>query len=390
MFNKDKIIEEIGLKTSPSNSTIAVAMSGGVDSSVTAAILAECGYKVLGLSMHLYEHKVTVNKKRTCCAGLDISDARTVADKLKIPHYVLNYSNKFKEKVISDFADSYLKGETPIPCVKCNQTVKFEDMFEFAKKLGADALATGHYIKRKMIGDTVAMFRAKDLTKDQSYFLFATTKDQLEYLRFPLGGFEKSEIRRIAHHYDLKVADKPDSQDICFVPEGKYSDLVRKLRPSAVMPGDIVHIDGTILGKHNGIIDYTIGQRKGIKIGGRKGFDSKDAILYVIKIDYENNKIFVGPKDSLACKEIALKDCNWIVSNSSRKLNVLVKFRNSFEPVPAIVLREFDTNTSNIILKNPEMGISPGQAAVFYDVTNKDQVYGGGWINHTSLDIFKH
>ncbi len=387
MFDKYKIIDEIGLEGSPSTNTIAVAMSGGVDSSVTAAILVECGYNVVGLSMHLYEHKLNVNNKRTCCAGLDISDARLVADKLKIPHYVLNYSNRFNEQVIKDFTDSYLKGETPIPCVRCNQTVKFVDMFNYAKKLGANALATGHYIKRKIVDGRPELHRAKDLTKDQSYFLFATTTEQLEYLRFPLGGFDKSQIRSIAKNYGLKVADKPDSQDICFVPEGKYSDLVRKLRPSAVMPGDIIHIDGTVLGKHNGIIDYTVGQRKGLKIGGRKGYNNSDTILYVIKIDHEKNQIFVGPKKNLGCKEVKLKDCNWIINNFSKELSVLVKFRNSFEPVPAKVFRDFDKNTSNIILNKPQIGISPGQAAVFYGLTDKAQVYGGGWINHTSLSV---
>ena len=387
MFTKEKIISEIGLNGKPSDNTIAVAMSGGVDSSVTAAILTDCGYNVVGLSMHLYEHKLEINNKRTCCAGLDISDARSVADKLKIPHYVLNYSNKFNENVISDFADSYLKGETPIPCVRCNQTVKFVDMYKYAKKLGANALATGHYIKRIMVEGVPQLHRAKDLTKDQSYFLFATTKEQLDYLRFPLGNFTKNEIRDIAKKLDLKVADKPDSQDICFVPEGKYSDLVRRLRPSSVLPGNIIHVDGTKLGRHKGIIDYTVGQRKGINIGGRKGFSNKNAILYVVKIDHENNDIFVGPKESLGCKEINLKDCNWIDNNLNKKLDVLVKFRNSFDPVSAEVFRDLDMNTSKIVLKKPEFGISPGQAAVFYDSINKNQVYGGGWINYTSPQL---
>ncbi len=387
MFTKEKIISEIGLNGKPSDNTIAVAMSGGVDSSVTAAILTDCGYNVVGLSMHLYEHKLEINNKRTCCAGLDISDARSVADKLKIPHYVLNYSNKFNENVISDFADSYLKGETPIPCVRCNQTVKFVDMYKYAKKLGANALATGHYIKRIMVEGVPQLHRAKDLTKDQSYFLFATTIEQLDYLRFPLGNFTKNEIRDIAKKLDLKVADKPDSQDICFVPEGKYSDLVRRLRPSSVLPGNIIHVDGTKLGRHKGIIDYTVGQRKGINIGGRKGFSNKNAILYVVKIDHENNDIFVGPKESLGCKEINLKDCNWIDNNLNKKLDVLVKFRNSFDPVSAEVFRDLDMNTSKIVLKKPEFGISPGQAAVFYDSINKNQVYGGGWINYTSPQL---
>ena len=380
---KNKVIESIGFNGNPSKFTIAVAMSGGVDSSVTAALLKECGYNVFGVSMHLYEEKVEINNRKTCCAGIDINDAKKVCDTLGVDHYILNYSSKFNDNVISDFTESYLRGETPIPCVKCNQTVKFVDMLNFSKNKGADALATGHYIRREVKEGRPHLYRANDLSKDQSYFLFTTTYEQLTFLRFPLGDFTKSKIRNLARKFDLKVADKPDSQDICFVPDGKYSNLVRKLRPESIQSGDIYHVDGTYLGKHNGIIDYTIGQRKGIGIGGRKNVPKSETKLYVISIDEKNNKIIVGPKKYLSCDKFIINDCNWITINNKKKLNALVKLRNSSKPIEATIQMDFEKSTANVKLKYPEYGISPGQAAVFYDLVDQNHVLGGGWIKST-------
>ncbi len=383
-FNS-KIIKSIGLDGNPYNHKIAVAMSGGVDSSVTAALLHKAGYNVFGLSMHLYNEKIKVNNSKTCCAGIDINDAKKVCDKLGIDHFILNYNSKFNDQVISDFTESYLRGETPIPCVKCNQTVKFVDMLNFSKKMGAVALATGHYIRRDVKNGKPNLYRANDLTKDQSYFLFTTTFEQLSYLRFPLGDFNKSTIRELAKYFDLNVAEKPDSQDICFVPDGKYANLVRKLRPESVQKGDIYHVDGSHLGEHNGIIDYTIGQRKGIGIGGRKDAPENEAKLYVISIDEKNNKIIVGPKRYLSCDEFLIHQCNWIAEGDQMKFDALVKLRNTAKPVEVEVKVEMDLESSsaNVKLKMPEFGISPGQAAVFYDLADKNRVLGGGWIKST-------
>ena len=380
---KNTVTESIGFNGNPSEFTIAVAMSGGVDSSVTAALLKECGYNVFGVSMHLYEEKVMVKNRKTCCAGIDINDAKKVCDKLGIDHFILNYSSRFNDQVISDFTDSYLKGETPIPCVKCNQTVKFVDMLNFSKKMGAVALATGHYIRRDIKDGKPSLYRANDLSKDQSYFLFATTFEQLSYLRFPLGDFTKSTIRDLAKYFDLNVAEKPDSQDICFVPDGKYSNLVRKLRPESVQKGDIYHVDGSYLGEHNGIIDYTIGQRKGIRIGGRKNIPDNEAKLYVISIDNKNNKIVVGPKKYLSCDEFSINECNWITDSDQNKFDALVKLRNTAKPVKVKIHTNLEKNSASVILKNPEFGISPGQAAVFYDPVDENRVLGGGWIKNT-------
>jgi len=381
MINYSQLIEDMDLDGKPSDHRIVVAMSGGVDSSVTAALLTNAGFDVVGLTMQLYDHGKALQKKGACCAGSDINDARSVANKLGIPHYVLNYENLFQDQVMEDFVESYLKGETPIPCVRCNQTVKFTDMFDRAKKLGASAMATGHYIRRKRKLGIPTLHRGIDSSKDQSYFLFATTNEQLEFLRFPLGSLTKDETRNAAKLYDLKVAEKPDSQDICFVPEGKYADVVRKLRPGSIDKGNIVDINGNILGQHDGIIDYTIGQRKGIGIGGRKGVEDKDSKLYVIQIDAEKNQVVVGPREFLKCKEIEISECNWIMDKPRKNCSkVLVKLRNSSEPISGEISINFETNTSELIFDKPQYGVSTGQAAVLYNPNDTSQVLGGGWI----------
>jgi len=381
MINYSQLIEDMDLDGKPSDHRIVVAMSGGVDSSVTAALLTNAGFDVVGLTMQLYDHGKALQKKGACCAGSDINDARSVANKLGIPHYVLNYENLFQDQVMEDFVESYLKGETPIPCVRCNQTVKFTDMFDRAKKLGASAMATGHYIRRKRKLGIPTLHRGIDSSKDQSYFLFATTNEQLEFLRFPLGSLTKDETRNAAKLYDLKVAEKPDSQDICFVPEGKYADVVRKLRPGSIDKGNIVDINGNILGQHDGIIDYTIGQRKGIGIGGRKGVEDKDSKLYVIQLDAEKNQVVVGPREFLKCKEIEISECNWIMDKPRKNCSkVLVKLRNSSEPIPGEISINFETNTSELIFDKPQYGVSTGQAAVLYNPNDTSQVLGGGWI----------
>jgi tRNA-specific 2-thiouridylase len=381
MINKKIIIEDMDLKGSPSNHRIVVAMSGGVDSSVTAAILVEAGFDVIGLTMQLYDHGQALKKKGACCAGSDINDARLVASQLDIPHYVLNYENLFKDKVMEDFADSYLRGETPIPCIRCNQTVKFTDMVERAKQLGASAMATGHYIRRKRFLGYPNLFKGLDETKDQSYFLFATTKSQLEFLRFPLGSLTKEETRMVARRHNLNVAEKPDSQDICFVPEGKYADVVRKLRPGNIECGNIIDVEGKVLGQHNGIIDYTIGQRKGLGIGGRKGIEDDNTALYVIGLDSKKHNVTVGPKELLACNKINISECNWIIDDPKKtKFNVLVKLRNSSTPVSGVINVNIDNGTSELNFDEPQYGISTGQAAVFYNIEEHSHVLGGGWI----------
>ena len=381
MINCSQLIEDMDLEGNPSDHRIVVAMSGGVDSSVTAALLVKAGFNVVGLTMQLYDHGKALQKKGACCAGSDINDARSVANKLGIAHYVLNYENLFQDQVMEDFADSYLKGETPIPCIRCNQTVKFTDMFDRAKKLGASAMATGHYIRRKRKFGKPALYKGIDNFKDQSYFLFATTNQQLEFLRFPLGSLTKDETRNVAKLYQLNVAEKPDSQDICFVPEGKYADVVRKLRPGSIDKGNIVDIKGNILGQHNGIIDYTIGQRKGIGIGGRKGVEDKDTILYVIELDPYKNQVIVGPKEYLKCKEIVINECNWITENP-QKMNskVWVKLRNSSDPVSGKINVDLETGSSALLFDEPQYGVSTGQAAVVYNPEDTDHVLGGGWI----------
>ncbi|MDF1750856.1 MAG: tRNA 2-thiouridine(34) synthase MnmA [Alphaproteobacteria bacterium] len=365
----------------PAGARVVVAMSGGVDSSVTAALLKELGYDVVGITLQLYDHGAAIQKKGACCAGQDIHDARNVADRIGIPHYVLDYESAFRDAVIEDFADSYARGETPIPCVRCNQTVKFRDLLSTAKELNAVALATGHYIRRQRPTDGPSeLHAAVDPGKDQSYFLFATTQEQLDYLRFPLGGLTKAETRLLADYFDLPVADKPDSQDICFVPDGSYARIVEKLRPEAARPGNIVHLDGTVLGQHDGVLRYTIGQRKGIGIGGRA--DDTDR-LYVIRLDPENAQVIVGPHEALAVSSLTLGTVNWLHPSrlSDGPQSVLVKIRNTMPPVPATVATT-PLGDVTVQFDQPQFGVSPGQACVFYAQNDdaKSRVLGGGWI----------
>jgi len=370
-------------KAIPSETRVVVAMSGGVDSSVCAAMLAREGYDVIGVTLQLYDHGAAIKKEKACCAGQDIYDAQRVAEMMGFPHYVLDYESKFKDSVMEDFADTYLKGATPIPCVRCNQTVKFTDLFKVAKDLGADCMATGHYIKRVMGPDGPELHRAFDYGKDQSYFLFATTKEQLDFLRFPLGGMDKSETRRLAVELGLRVASKPDSQDICFVPTGKYTDVIEKLRPDAADPGDMVHMDGTVLGHHRGIMYYTIGQRRGLGLKDGSGQDP----LYVVKIDADRKQVIVGPKEALARSVIYLTDINWIGKGDygpeldGQKIGV--KIRSTRPPEPASFIWKDDQLI--VQLDEPEDGVSPGQACVFYAPgDNQARVLGGGWITETA------
>ena len=371
----------LGFAKPPAETRVVVAMSGGVDSSVTAALLHEQGYEVVGITLQLYDHGVAIQAKGACCAGADIHDARTVAGRLGIPHYVLDYESRFADQVMQDFADSYLRGETPIPCVRCNQTVKFIDLLTTARELGADCLATGHYVRRVEGDGGAELHRGADPGKDQSYFLFATTPDQLDYLRFPLGGMSKDETRELAHRFGLAVADKPDSQDICFVPNGRYGDVVRRLRPGAVEAGEIVHLDGTVLGRHDGVIDYTIGQRRGLGIGGRKDADDSEGPLYVVAIDAEQHRVIVGPQSALACHEVRLSEASWVSRDGvpTAGTAVLARLRNTAPALPATIGVVAEDRVS-IRFDEPQFGISAGQAAVLYDPAHPDRVLGGGWI----------
>lgn len=350
---------------------VVVAMSGGVDSSVVAAHLHAQGYEVIGITLQLYDHGAAVGKKGACCAGQDIHDARRVADMLGIPHYVLNYESRFKESVMEDFVETYLAGSTPIPCVRCNQSVKFHDLLSTARDLGADCMATGHYVQRVVDESGRAqLMRGADPDKDQSYFLFATTQEQLDFLRFPLGGLNKEQTRALAAQYGLAVADKPDSQDICFVPTGGYAAVIEKMRPDAAKPGEIVHVDGQVIGAHAGIIHYTVGQRRGLVSGSAEP-------LYVVKLDAANNRVIVGPRAALARDRFAIKELNWLDGSLEQPVEqIRVKMRSMQAPLPARVLPG-EAGQAAVELVQAYEGIAPGQACVVYA---GDRVLGGGWI----------
>jgi len=376
-------LNSLGFEGPPQETRVVVAMSGGVDSSVVAGLLVEEGYDVVGITLQLYDHGEAVKAKGACCAGSDIHDARMVAAKLGIKHYVLDYESRFKDQVMDDFADSYLRGETPIPCVRCNQTVKFVDLLATARELGAKCLATGHYVRRDEDGDVISLKRGVDPTKDQSYFLFATTPEQLDFLRFPLGGMDKAETREHAKRFGLMIADKPDSQDICFVPNGRYGDVVRKLRPGAVEAGNIVHHDGTVLGTHNGVIDYTIGQRKGIGIGGRRDADEDEGPLYVVGINAAKHEVVVGGKDLLECPLVQINEVNWLAGAMPEEGKaVLARLRNTSPAMPARITAwpEGGHGVAELTLDTPQYGIAAGQAAAIYDAENPEILLGGGWI----------
>ena len=372
-------VNSLGFNKRPEETRVVVAMSGGVDSSVVAAKLKYEKYDVIGITLQLYDHGQAIKKKGACCAGIDIHDARRIAENLGFPHYVLNYESRFKESVIDEFAESYLAGNTPVPCIKCNEKIKFADLLETAKELKADCLATGHYVRCILGSNGAELHQAIDKNKDQSYFLFRTTREQLNFLRFPLGDVEsKEETRLLAEKFQLKVAHKPDSQDICFVPNGSYSDVIKKLRPDSDKPGNIINLSGEIIGTHKGVINYTVGQRRGLGIGGGEP-------LYVVKINATNRTVIVGPKEALITRNITIKEVNWLgskkfISAATNGWNIEVKVRSTQPAIPALVIPLTETD-ANIVLSCDELGISPGQACVFYEV-GTSRVLGGGWITN--------
>ena len=370
-------LNSLGLPKPPAETRVVVAMSGGVDSSVVAAMLAEEGYDVVGVTLQLYDHGAALARSRACCAGRDIHDARRVAETMGFPHYVLDYENRFRESVIDEFADAYLAGATPVPCIRCNERVKFRDLMETARDLDADCMATGHYVQRRMGARGAELHQAADAARDQSYFLFATTRAQLDYLRFPLGHLaSKADTRALAARYGLPVADKPDSQDICFVPNGSYAAVIEKLRPGAVEPGEIVHLDGRVMGEHGGVIRYTVGQRRGLGIGGGEP-------LFVLRLDAEARQVIVGPRDALARREVAVAEVNWLGDGpfeaaSPEGWEVMVRGRSTRPPVPAH-LHPTGPGRARVELTGAEEGVAPGQACVFY-APEGTRVLGGGWI----------
>ncbi len=372
----DHPLNSLGFAKPVSQTRVVVAMSGGVDSSVVAAQLAEEGYDVVGVTLQLYDHGAGLAKKGACCAGVDIHDARRVAEDMGFPHYVLDYENIFKDAVIDEFADSYLAGATPVPCIRCNERVKFKDLLETARDLDADCMATGHYIQRKDGANGPELHSAEDAARDQSYFLFSTTPEQLSFLRFPLGHLPSKEATRaLAAKYGLVVADKPDSQDICFVPNGNYASVIEKLRPGAAEPGEIVDIEGNVLAQHNGVIHYTIGQRRGLGIGGLAD------PLYVVKLNVDAKQVIVGPKAMLSTRTIPVREINWLGDTSltsQPEWHVSVKVRSTRPPREAII-RPLSETEAEVELLTPEEGVSPGQACVFYE-TAGSRILGGGWI----------